>query len=153
MFRHFVVFLAIAVSTFAHAAQTDDVQYQDWNSVVELLRSRGIDASKIGWPLIESACYSLRSGGSDSEYNKCRFNKALDQNQYGSDQSYCNSQSELKYYEYLKPTSVNGVNVAPVNLNANQIVDFKNAAYISCMRGVGWNNPDSWVSGRRDSKH
>ena len=159
MFKHAMILLIACLFSSAHADQNDPAAYKDWNATVNFLQSRGIDAAKINWTSIQTLC----AGGRDNElaYNKCKLTKALDQNQYGLDNKYCNSVSETKYLEFIKPIlshetfqdttgkSIDGIITHEVTLTDQQAAEYKNSSYTSCMRHQGWNDPNGWEQGKR----
>lgn len=164
MFKIILMLLAITVfSAVAYAKQSDDSLYKDWNNVVSLLKSKGIEASKINWAMIEPACAIIKSIKSDTAYNECRFRRAWDQNQYEGDTNYCNAKSKQKYFEFIKPsiTSIVVRNIKgelitateekKVEFSQQEADDFKNSAFVECMHGTGWSNPDSWLGGKTNA--
>ncbi len=156
----FILVFVISFSGYA-ADNADDNKYKDWNDVVSLLRLKGIIASKINWAEIEAACMIVKSTQSDVDYNKCRFDKAVLQNQYESDNNYCNAFSQQKYFEYIKPSitktiildskgeKISATEQSKVVLTTKQINSFKNTAFMTCMHDNGWNDVGSWTNGKR----
>ena len=145
MTKKILILLVILFCSAAFAEEQEgEAQFKDWNAVVSLLRLNGVDASKVSWTEIETACMALKGSVPENAYNKCKFDKALDQNQFGNDQSYCQSAAEQKYIELVE-NARNHRN----QLNNQQATDFKNAAFITCMHDSKWNDPNTWVRGRR----
>jgi hypothetical protein len=157
-----MVVLLLLVSQISNAwgqdAGTDDY-FKNWNTVMDLLRSKGIEPNNIVWNSsgIEASCtFYKESANADVEYNKCRYNKALDQKQFQLDTTYCKADAEQKYLQYVKPCTSATLQVSPdngtISPDSQDAQSYKNSYYITCMRNIGWNDPNSWLVGRSSQK-
>ena len=163
MAARIIILLILLFFSNAQAEEKyDDATFKDWNSVVDILFSKGIEVSGSLWKDISSKCSGFKDVTSQIPYNKCLYNKALDYKKYIDDVKYCTALAEQKYFEFIKPTLfttmqfrdsdgkvISAINENTAVLNNNQIYEFKKSAKVVCLRDAGWNNPDSWQDGRR----
>jgi hypothetical protein len=111
--------------------------YRDWNSVLSLLASKGVDSNKINWGEVESSCQQI-ANSSDIQLNKCKYENAVRYNKYQNDATYCTAEANQKYYKF--------------GANERNAYDFKNSVYITCMRKIGWSDPESWIGGKNTQR-
>jgi hypothetical protein len=115
---------------------TKDNPYRDWNNVLNLLASKGINSNSINWGEVESSCQQIKATSAEFAYNKCKYESAVKYNKYQQDAKYCKASASQKYYR--------------MGANDNNSADFKQSAYVTCMRKTGWNDPSSWMGGKKN---
>lgn len=162
-----IIALLLFCYTSSYAAECKQTtpktpEISDWNQLASTLRLKGIVINQLNWNEIESICIFFKSLTSELEYNKCRLIKALEQNKFDNDRNYCNGVVEEKLFQYTQTTRTNskffdlnghqvtGVIESKTNLSDKEVNNFKVSSYITCMYETGWNNPNSWLNGRRE---
>jgi hypothetical protein len=113
---------------------TKDDPYRDWNSVLTLLASKGVNSNRINWGEVEASCQQIKATASDVKYNKCKYENAIKYNKYQKDSVFCKADAEQKYYR--------------LGMSKQDSYSFKNSAFITCMRKTGWSDPGSWMGGK-----
>ncbi len=122
-----------------------DDKYRDWKNVLSMLASQGIDASAVDWSAIAPLCADKKNQAPD-KYNKCKYNNAINYDQYNKDISYCDATAEQRYFDYIRAD--NGGATAS---NGQYKKNFKGSWSILCMRNLGWNDAGSWQAGKREN--
>lgn len=155
----FFAFLPAAALAQAPAEGTP----ADWFALTAQLRSEGLEPSRIDWLSVNSMCLGLKTDrDAQQAYNACRLTKARDSVQWFSDRNACDGQSLAAYPDQLRferptqTTTVTGtaqgliVQQSAPGITRRELGNLRRAAYVACMRGLGWNNADNWKQGRRN---
>lgn len=153
------VLMLVSLTINAQAEELEDSFFEDFNGLAAILRAKGVEPSRVNWTPINSACIVFKDAVRN---NRCKYDFAINQRNFEKDQDYCNAQANQQYFDYIKPDNKVNVVVNTANSKAAYIQDrnylskfgkqrFLTDTYRICMRDIGWNDPDNFVSGRRDN--
>lgn len=159
--RRFVLLLVIAFAApaLAQMPAPSDTLMRDYIGLTKALRASGVDPVLVNWPYIEGMCLGLKQERNHIPYNRCRFEKAIDSNDYPADVTVCEQRAQLAYIEAVHaanpaPNVIGGV-IYPttsypiiVNSYTTQFNDIRSSTFGDCMRERGWINPSSAGRGR-----
>jgi hypothetical protein len=155
-----VFFVALALSPSAHALD-EDALLQDYIGLTKLLRASGVDPIKVGWNDIEYMCLPLKTPRNALDYNRCRYEKAVDQTLHRADTEVCNDevrdvQSNTLFYratdalvfphEYKNSSPMV---VACANSELRDLRSFRRYSFDRCMSEKGWRNSRHYQFGRQ----
>lgn len=158
------IILLLIFPVNAQAEETDPKFFKDWLTLSDLLQTKGITPSSPSWASIIPLCLPLRTGTNQIDYNRCLYEKVMDEYQWPEDSKYCTDKAEMKYRENLAIeqttrtviiTEPNGKRrfieeVVPSNNLLNYPLKDRNFYYQDCMvMDMNWQNAGSWLMGHR----
>lgn len=165
-----IVIILLLFSSAAYAEEIDPKFFKSWLTLSDLLRSKGIDPAAPGWRVIIPSCLSLKKSDDETDYNRCLYEKTMDQFQWPADYKYCESQAQTQYirdytqYAELRNqqpqkvtiTNKNGTSrtieypVTPIPTDFNAPKD-KHFYFDNCMtQDKNWNSSEKWALGRHN---
>jgi hypothetical protein len=156
------ILACLSVSAHGQEAGTNDI-FKSWQSMQSYLATQGVDPLTIGWSRIEPLCQGLKMYSSESAYNKCSYEKALNMTLFPSDKSQCETQAKGTYpdsflngrTDTLLETDKNGVvhtyQRAIAAISAQDLKQLRTASVVECMQKLGWVNADDWRTGKRST--
>jgi hypothetical protein len=169
-----ILLLSLALPAFAADKKLDDTAtyetslLKDWHGLIKVLRTRGIHNSQVEWHAIEELCLGLKNGKDHIPYNSCRLDKAVAQVSYRNDNIECNQAAKaeypdrlLQYSPELLVTSNEGLfeggdteyaadQLYRAPMNKRELNNKRAVIYRSCMRDLGWRDPDNWRMGGKN---
>jgi hypothetical protein len=171
MKKNLITILLLFFAGNAQANEVDPKFFKSWLTLSDLLQSQGIIPSAPNWNAIIPMCLPLKKSEDETDYNRCLYEKTMDEFQWPVDYKYCQSQAEIEYNKaytsYVEQqtqrmpqkvtiTEKNGTTrvieypalpVTPLYFNPPQ--DKKNYFFDCMTLGKNWNSHERWTMGRR----
>ncbi|MEQ1704933.1 MAG: hypothetical protein ABL867_03050 [Rickettsiales bacterium] len=169
--KNLITIILLLISSTAHAEEIDPKFFKSWLTLSDLLQSKGIIPSAPSWAAILPMCLPLKKSEDETDYNRCLYEKTMDEFQWPVDYKYCKTQAEIEYNrEYtsyveqqnqrmpqkVTITEKNGTTrvieypalpVTPLHFNPPK--DKINYFQDCMMQEKLWNNSERWAMGRR----
>jgi len=154
----------ILVSCFSFCARAADDPppdtFRNWNAMRDYATSQGIDTMTIDWPEIEQLCGGLKTQADETAYNKCGYEKAVEQYTFVNDRSECLTQATGDYPDDLltgrvetrTETDRRGIvhtyQHSISGISAATLQQRRSGAITACMQKLGWVNANNWRLGK-----
>lgn len=152
----------LLISSISYAEDANPKFFKDWLTLSDLLRTKGIDPNSPSWATITPMCLPLRTSEDQVAYNRCLYEKAMDEYDFGYDNKRCAEKSEAKYPDSLLEVKGRSYSVVDssgkVKLIEEKYREFnswselkkaREASFDDCMEQHDWRNNSTWTSGRR----
>lgn len=166
--KNIIVIMVLLISSTARADEVDPKFFKSWLTLSDLLQSKGIIPSAPNWNAIIPMCLPLKKSEDETDYNRCLYEKTLEQFQWPADYKYCESQAESQYIrdymqymelrnqqpQQITITNKNGtsrtIQYAPATAiqNFNAPKDKKFYFYDCMTNDKNWNSGERWTMGR-----
>lgn len=166
--KNIIVIMLLLFASTAQAEEIDPKYFKSWLTLSAILQSKGIIPAAPNWNAIIPMCLPLKKSDDETDYNRCLYEKAMDEMQWPIDYKYCKSQAEIQYVkdytEYMELKNQQPQKVTIINKNGTtrvieyappQISQNFNAArnrdfyFNDCMiQEKNWNSSDKWLMGR-----
>ncbi len=148
----------------AFAQEIDPKHFKDWLTLSALLQSKGINPSAPSWSVIMPMCLPLRKSDDETEYNKCLYDKTMDEYNWHNDNKTCSDRADSDYDKYVQSqrtittaviTDSNGkkkiVQQDTTALNPPRNLRSRDSFYRDCMtRDMYWNDSNLWTVGHKE---
>ena len=144
------------------AQASPDAAFADWNKLVGTLQRYGIAAHEVNWAAIEPMCLSLKTPYDQTEYNRCKFERAREQRVYQADYYACRTQAKGHYPRYLARRDLvetrimgdsNGygriTQTIAEPIRGRELNELRAGGISACMQNLGWASPNDWRLGLR----
>jgi hypothetical protein len=142
----------------ARAETVEDASLKDWLTLSALLRSKGVNTVASNWQEINSMCLGLKAGDSEVPYNRCRYEKAIDEVAFRGDANYCSHQANAVLPPLMVRTRQSNFHSVSMTyqftdtytqpLSPQELNALKQSSFQGCMKGQGWVNAEDWRLGR-----
>lgn len=166
--KNIIVIILLLISSIAQADEVDPKFFKSWLTLSDLLQSKGIIPSAPDWNAIIPMCLPLKKSDDETDYNRCLYEKTMDQFAWPVDYKYCESQAETQYIrdytqymelrnqqpQQITITNKNGTSrtiqyalaLIPADFNAPKDKKFY---FDNCMtHDKNWNSGERWTMGR-----
>lgn len=158
-----IIFTALLfTSSVAASEEINPQSFKDWLTVSDLLRSKGIEPSSPSWAVITPMCLPLKTTTDQTAYNRCLYEKASDEYDWGYDNKKCTEKSEVKYPNSLLEPTVRSYSVIDSDgkmrvieektreyKSSKELLEARKVEFSDCMENSRWRNSYKWTSGRR----
>ena len=148
----FVLTLSLLLAMPAAAAKLEageEVLLNNWNNLNKLLRSRGIETTRVDWAAIGPLCLGLKTETDQVAYNRCMFIKAVDTVIFKSDTNVCRSRASSDFPNSMLTSQTVVVTkydndasktttITYPTLSQDDLTAKRNDTYESCMSERGW---------------
>ncbi len=153
--------ILVILSPVVQAEELDSGYFKDWFALTNLLRTKGIDPSSPSWATIVPVCLPLKSSDDERYYNKCLYEKVMDEYQWHIDNKFCIDKAD-KEYRYDLQNTENTISVINNNRNRSAIDSYRQGInrypvkdrdmrYRNCMiMYLNWSDPNRWIAGKRN---
>lgn len=166
--KNIIMLILLLFASTAQAEEVDPKYFQSWLTLCDLLQSKGIIPSAPSWSVIIPMCLPLKKSDDETAYNRCLYEKTMDEFQWPTDYKYCETQAEAQYIRAYTQNADLQNKQAPrtvIVTNANgtrQIIDYvpptttysappksKDGYFQDCMMNEkNWNSYQRWTVGK-----